>query len=83
MNRKKVDVGEVIDSASFIGKPLGIAVMMIVIMLTDGFDLFIPSYVAPALVNDWGVSRADIQPFVQSGLIGNSCLERCTIRFHC
>lgn len=70
MNPKRVDVGQVIDSASFIGKPLGIAIMMIVIMLTDGFDLFIPSYVAPALVNDWGVSRADIQPFVQSGLIG-------------
>jgi AAHS family 4-hydroxybenzoate transporter-like MFS transporter len=70
MNRKRVDVGEIVDSASFFGKPLGIAVMMIVIMLTDGFDLFIPSYVAPALVNDWGVSRADIQPFVQSGLIG-------------
>jgi AAHS family 4-hydroxybenzoate transporter-like MFS transporter len=70
MKHKRVDVGEIIDSASFIGKPLGIAVMMIIIMLTDGFDLFIPSYVAPALVNDWAVSRGDVQPFVQSGLIG-------------
>jgi AAHS family 4-hydroxybenzoate transporter-like MFS transporter len=66
----KVDVGEVIDSASFIGKPLGIVLMMIVIMLTDGFDLFIPSYVAPALIQDWGISRADVQPFMLAGLIG-------------
>jgi AAHS family 4-hydroxybenzoate transporter-like MFS transporter len=44
--------------------------MMIVIMLTDGFDLFIPSYIAPALVNDWGISKAGVQPFVQAGLIG-------------
>ena len=70
MQNKKVDVGEVIDSAGFIGKPLGIAVMMIIIMLTDGFDLFVPGYVAPVLVDDWGISKADIQPFLQAGLIG-------------
>jgi len=70
MDNKKVDVGEVIDSARFIGKPLGIAVMMVIIMLTDGFDLFVPSYVAPALVDDWGISKSDIQPFIQAGLIG-------------
>jgi AAHS family 4-hydroxybenzoate transporter-like MFS transporter len=70
MANERVDVGEIIDSASFLGKPLGIALMMIVIMLTDGFDLFIPSYVAPALVQDWSVSKAAIQPFVQAGLIG-------------
>ena len=65
-----VDVGAIIDSARFLGKPAVIAFMMIIIMLTDGFDLFIPSYVAPAIVNDWGISKAAIQPFVQSGLIG-------------
>jgi AAHS family 4-hydroxybenzoate transporter-like MFS transporter len=70
MEEKKVDVGQVIDTAPFAGKPLGIALMMIVIMLTDGFDLFIPSYIAPALVADWGLTKADVQPFVQSGLIG-------------
>jgi len=70
MATTKVDVGEVIDSASFFWKPCGIALMMIVIMLTDGFDLFIPSYVATALVKDWGISKAEIQPFMQSGLIG-------------
>lgn len=69
-NRKAVDVGEVIDSASFIGKPLAITVMMILIMLTDGFDLFIPSYVAPDLVRDFGISNVAIQPFMSAGLIG-------------
>lgn len=66
----RVDAGEIIDNARFLGKPLGIALMMIVIMLTDGFDLFIPSYVAPALVAEWGISRADVQPFVLAGLLG-------------
>lgn len=70
MQQKRVDVGQVIDTAGFIGKPLAISLMMIIIMLTDGFDLFIPSYVATALVADWGISKAEVQPFMQSGLIG-------------
>jgi AAHS family 4-hydroxybenzoate transporter-like MFS transporter len=70
MEKRRVDVGEVIDSARFVGKPLGISVMMIIIMLTDGFDLFIPSYVAGALVEDWGISKSEVQPFMLSGLIG-------------
>src|SRR5258708_39481457 len=70
MQSNRIDVGEIIDSASFLWKPFGIAAMVIVIMLTDGFDLFIPSYIATALVKDWNISKADVQPFVQAGLIG-------------
>ena len=70
MERKTVDVNGVIDSAKFVGLPLAIALMMIIIMLSDGFDLFIMGYVGPALVEDWGISRADIQPVNTAGLIG-------------
>lgn len=70
---KKVDVGAVIDTAAFVGKPLGIALMMIIIMLTDGFDLFIPGYIAPDMLADPALGLADrqaIQPFMQAGLLG-------------
>lgn len=70
---KRVDVGAVIDSAPFVGKPLGIALMMIIIMLTDGFDLFLPSYIASDIIADPSMGVADreaIQPFLQAGLIG-------------
>ncbi len=70
---KRVDVGAVIDSAPFVGKPLGIALMMIIIMLTDGFDLFIPSYIAPDMLADPELglaNRQEIQPFMQAGLLG-------------
>lgn len=70
METGQVDVGAIIDSANFFWRPFGIAAILIVVMLTDGFDLFIPSYVATALVREWGVSRVDVQPFVQAGLIG-------------
>ncbi|HUG73767.1 MAG TPA: MFS transporter, partial [Steroidobacteraceae bacterium] len=72
-SNKKVDVGAVIDSAAFVGKPLGIALMMIIIMLTDGFDLFIPGYIARDMLADAGLGLADpqaIQPFMQAGLLG-------------
>lgn len=72
-NKKQVDVGAVIDSAPFVGKPLGIALMMIIIMLTDGFDLFIPGYIAPDMLADPVLGLADrqaIQPFMQAGLLG-------------
>ena len=70
MEEKTVDVTAVIDSARYFPVPFGITIMMILIMLSDGFDLFIMGYVGPALVEDWGVSRADIQPVNTAGLIG-------------
>jgi AAHS family 4-hydroxybenzoate transporter-like MFS transporter len=72
-SNKKVDVGAVIDSAAFVGKPLGIALMMIIIMLTDGFDLFLPGYIAADMIADPALGLADrqaIQPFMGAGLIG-------------
>lgn len=70
---KRVDVGAVIDSAAFVGKPLGIALMMIIIMLTDGFDLFLPGYIAADMIADPSLDVADrqaIQPFMSAGLLG-------------
>lgn len=68
--QKKVDVGAVIDSAKFFPVPFGISVMMIIIMLTDGFDLFTMGYVGPHLVEDWGITRAELGPVNSAGLIG-------------
>lgn len=70
MDSKKVDVGAVIDSASFFWVPCGIAFMMTFIMLTDGFDLFIMGYIADPLVADFGITRGDLGPVNSAGLIG-------------
>jgi MFS transporter, AAHS family, 4-hydroxybenzoate transporter len=69
-NKKIVDVGEVIDSAKYFWMPFGITVMMMVIMATDGYDLFLMGHVGGHLVQDWGISRADLGPINQAGLIG-------------
>lgn len=56
-NNKTVDVGEVIDSANYFWVPFGITVMMVIIMLTDGFGLFTTGYIGPLVVKDWGIGR--------------------------
>jgi len=70
MEKKIVDVGEVIDSAKFFWVPFWISLMMIIIMLTDGFDLFTMGYVGPHLLEDWKITRAELGPVNSAGLIG-------------
>jgi len=54
---KTVDVGEIIDSANYFWVPFGITVMMVIIMLTDGFGLFTTGYIGPSVVKDWHIGR--------------------------
>jgi MFS transporter, AAHS family, 4-hydroxybenzoate transporter len=70
MQKKTVDVGAVIDSANYFWVPFGITIMMIIIMLTDGYDLFLMGHVGNFLVSDWGVTRANLGPINTAGLAG-------------
>jgi MFS transporter, AAHS family, 4-hydroxybenzoate transporter len=54
---KTVDVGAIIDSANYFWVPFGITLMMVIIMLTDGFGLFTTGYIGPHIVKDWGIGR--------------------------
>ncbi len=65
-----VEITEVVDSARFIGLPLGITILMIFMMLVDGFDLQTMSFAAPALVTVWGVDRALLAPVLAASMIG-------------
>ena len=69
-NKKIVDVGEVIDSAKYFWVPFGITIMMMIIMATDGYDLFLMGHVGGHLVTDWNISRADLGPINTAGLLG-------------
>lgn len=70
MEKKTVDVGAVINSANYFWVPFGITVMMIIIMLTDGFDLFLMGHVGGHLVTDLGITRAKLGPINTAGLLG-------------
>jgi len=65
-----VDVVEVIDSARYVGWPLAITILTVLIILVDGYDLQTMSFVAPAIVADWGIARADLIWVLNGSLIG-------------
>jgi AAHS family 4-hydroxybenzoate transporter-like MFS transporter len=69
-NKKIVDVGAVIDSAKYFWMPFGITLMMIIIMLSDGYDLFLMGHVGGHLVSDWNVARPALGPINTAGLLG-------------
>jgi AAHS family 4-hydroxybenzoate transporter-like MFS transporter len=68
--QKKVDVAAVIDSAKYFPIPFGITIMMIIIMLADGYDLFLMGHVGNHIVKDWAVSKASLGSINSAGLIG-------------
>ncbi len=70
MDHKTVEVTQVVDSARFFGLPLGITFLTLLMMLVDGFDLQTMSFVAPALVTDWGVDRSYLAPVLTGSMIG-------------
>ncbi len=70
MDKKPVNVGDVIDSANYFWVPFGITIMMIVIMATDGYDLFLMGQVGPKMDAAWGISAAARSPINTWALIG-------------
>ncbi len=67
---KRVEITEVIDSARYVGLPLGITILTICITLVDGYDLQTMSFVAPELVTDWRIDRSLLAPVLTGSLIG-------------
>jgi len=65
-----VEVIEIVDSAPYVGLPLGIAILTICIMLVDGYGLQAMSFVAPAIVADWGVARSDLGLVLTASMMG-------------
>lgn len=45
-------------------------VLSAAIILLDGFDIQVLAFAAPALMAEWGVSRAELAPLFAAGLIG-------------
>jgi MFS transporter, AAHS family, 4-hydroxybenzoate transporter len=69
-NKKVVDVGEVIDGAKYFWVPFGITIMMIIIMLADGYDLFLMGQVGRKMTEEWAIGGAVLQNINYAGLAG-------------
>ena len=65
-----LDLEQVIDQQSFGKFHLRVAALCAVSVLLDGFDAQIMGFVAPALAQQWHISRAALSPILSSGLLG-------------
>ncbi|XXX79834.1 MFS transporter [Sorangium sp. So ce134] len=70
MDKDEIEIISLIDSAKYIGLPLAITVLTVIIMLVDGFDLQAMAFVAPEIVKEWGIARAALTPALTGSMVG-------------
>ncbi|MBP0598626.1 MFS transporter [Herbaspirillum sp. LeCh32-8] len=65
-----VDVDQVVEQGRFGAFQLGLLLLCGLCLIIDGFDVQAMGYVAPAIIADWGVSKASLGPVFGAGLFG-------------
>lgn len=69
---RTVDVAAVIDRAPFRGLPVLVFAFTAVALVIDGFDVTALAFVAPKLLEEWQLTRAELAPAIAAGLLGMS-----------
>lgn len=67
---KPVDVADIIDARGLGPFQIGVFFLFGLFLIMDGFDVQAMGYVAPAVIDDWGIQREDMSWAFSSGLIG-------------
>ncbi|MFJ2983218.1 MULTISPECIES: MFS transporter [unclassified Pseudomonas] len=70
MHTPSVDVKEWIDSQPITHYQRLILVLCFLIVLFDGFDVAVMGFIAPSLMQDWGLSRTAFGPVMSAGMVG-------------
>jgi AAHS family 4-hydroxybenzoate transporter-like MFS transporter len=65
-----VDVVDLVDRSRLGRFQLGLLLLCGVCLVVDGFDVQAMGYVAPAIIEDWSISRASLGPVFGAGLLG-------------
>ncbi|MBD5800894.1 4-hydroxybenzoate transporter PcaK [Azoarcus sp. Aa7] len=69
-SKDAVDVQSFIDHQPFSGFQWLIFVLCFLIVLLDGFDTAAIGYIAPSLIQEWGVTKPDLAPVLSAALFG-------------
>lgn len=67
---QSIDIPWVIDHNKVSRSQLWVLIMVGITVLMDGFDVQAMGYVAPAIIKEWGVSKAELGPVFGAGLFG-------------
>ena len=65
-----MDLEAVIDRRGFRGLPLRVALLGLLALVLDGFDIQAVAFAGPALVGAWHIPRADLTGVLAAGLVG-------------
>ena len=69
---RHLDVNTFLDDRPMGRRQWLIVFLGILILILDGFDTTMMGFIAPALIEDWGVAKQDLGPLMMSGLVGLS-----------
>ena len=69
-NRTSIDVVDAIDRSRLGMLQYVVIGLCMLCMIIDGFDVQAMSYVAPAVIKELGISKAELGPIFGSGLVG-------------
>ncbi|MFF7063761.1 MFS transporter [Pseudomonas sp. NPDC008258] len=78
-----MSASNVVDVHTFLdARPIGrqqwrVIVLGLLILVLDGFDTMMMGFIAPALIQDWGLQRQVLGPLMMSGLVGLSLGSLC------
>ena len=67
---KIIDIPALIDASKISSSQIKILIMVGITVVMDGFDVQAMGYVAPAIIKEWGVSKANLGPVFGAGLFG-------------
>ncbi len=70
MTATATDLGRLLDAAPWSGYQKYVVGLVAAALLFDGLDSQVLGLAIPALIADWSVTRADLEPVVAAGLIG-------------
>ncbi|MED5609747.1 MFS transporter [Pseudomonas sp. JH-2] len=70
MNRQTLRVSDVIDNSPLSALQIRVLLLCFLVVVLDGFDTAAIGYIAPELVRDWGIERAQLAPAFAAGLFG-------------
>ena len=65
-----IQVEQVVERGSMSAFQVGLLALCGVCLIIDGFDAQAMGYVAPAIVQDWGIAKAALGPVFGAGLLG-------------
>lgn len=65
-----VNITDLIDQSKLTKHQIWVLVLCALCMVVDGFDVQAMGYVAPAIIQEWGIAKADLGSVFGAGLIG-------------